>query len=425
MAAIYSDNINFIGNKPNFERDRVKTLAQLLAEEPAKRRYPFGHIVFCEEDNNHYKFNYNYEVPGTTSKNDVTGWFEKVIALSLSQTTGDNTGAVMSQAAVSAELDALDDKLDYRTAAILGRISQVSRANLNSGESMSLNIPPILTGVTIQLRAAINISYSGVIFSIANAVISISKESVRIVIDGKESNIELDWDDYYGEFFQDFIFVDFRLQPNKSIRRCDMYIKSRNNCVDIFVGSLTVPMRDGITVSVSGSLLAPVLLVEQPISPTVLILDYADRVDYTDRGVTIAGYSGITSATAVALFDSILMRGRPDTAVWFVGAAELDEADANEIYIRNLDAFVEKCKLYGVRPILCTIPNTPNAGGLHIAQNDSIRRFSDKATIVDLAIFINGSTTGVTCPNGFWDAANNTVSEDGITLMYNIINSYL
>lgn len=105
MAAIYSDNINFVGNKPNFERDRVKTLAQLLAEEPAKRRYPFGHIVFCEEDNNHYKFNYDYENPGSTQRNSVTGWFEKVVALSLSQTTGDNTGAVMSQAAITAELE--------------------------------------------------------------------------------------------------------------------------------------------------------------------------------------------------------------------------------------------------------------------------------------------------------------------------------
>lgn len=105
MAAIYSDNINYVGNKPNFERDRVKTLAQLLAEEPAKRRYPFGHIVFCEEDNNHYKFNYDYENPGSTQRNDVTGWFEKVVALSLSQTTGDNTGAVMSQAAITAELE--------------------------------------------------------------------------------------------------------------------------------------------------------------------------------------------------------------------------------------------------------------------------------------------------------------------------------
>ena len=330
---------------------------------------------------------------------------------------------IQADTAITAELDALDDTLNCRTTAILGRISQVSREILNSGESMSLNIPPIMADVTILLRATINNGFSGVAFSIANAVISISKESVRIVIGGEERNIELDWDDYYGEFFQNFIFVDFRLQSNRGIGDCDMCIKSYNNSVDIHVGSLTIPMHNDIAVSVSGSLLTPVLLVDQPISSTVLILDYADRVDYTGNGVTITGYSGITSTVAVALFDSILTRGRPDAAVWFVGAAELDEADSNEIYDRNLDAFVTNCNLYGVRPILCTIPNTPR--GLHIGKNGIIRRFSDKAIIADIATFINGSITGVTYPNGFWDAANNTVSEDGITLMYYIINSYL
>ena len=77
MSSVFSDNISFIGNKPNFERDRVKTIAELLSEEPAQKRYPYGHIVFCEENGKHYKFNYNHKKPptDTTGWDSTTGWF--------------------------------------------------------------------------------------------------------------------------------------------------------------------------------------------------------------------------------------------------------------------------------------------------------------------------------------------------------------
>lgn len=76
MASVFSDNINFIGDKPNFDRDKVSAIAQLASEEPAQKRYPYGHIVFCEEDGCHYKFNYNHKNPPAESeKSSVTGWF--------------------------------------------------------------------------------------------------------------------------------------------------------------------------------------------------------------------------------------------------------------------------------------------------------------------------------------------------------------
>ena len=76
MAFNYMENISYNNNRPNFERDSVKTIAQLLAVNPAEKGYDYGHIVFCEEDGKHYKFNYDYENPPKESeKGSVTGWF--------------------------------------------------------------------------------------------------------------------------------------------------------------------------------------------------------------------------------------------------------------------------------------------------------------------------------------------------------------
>lgn len=79
MAFNYMENISYKNNKPNFERDAVKNLAALLAVDPTNKEYDYGHIVFCEEDGKHYRFNYNYNIPPADSEKDaVTGWFVPV-----------------------------------------------------------------------------------------------------------------------------------------------------------------------------------------------------------------------------------------------------------------------------------------------------------------------------------------------------------
>lgn len=76
MAFNYMENISYNNNRPNFERDSVKTVAQLLAVNPADKGYDYGHIVFCEEDGRHYKFNYDYDNPPANDEKDaVIGWF--------------------------------------------------------------------------------------------------------------------------------------------------------------------------------------------------------------------------------------------------------------------------------------------------------------------------------------------------------------
>lgn len=66
MAIQIGDNMGYRGKKPNFERDSFDTLAEMKA-------YPEtdiddGHLSYCKEDDNIYKFNSTNEVDETTGK---------------------------------------------------------------------------------------------------------------------------------------------------------------------------------------------------------------------------------------------------------------------------------------------------------------------------------------------------------------------
>lgn len=136
MASVFSDNINFIGDKPNFDRDKVSAIAQLASEEPAQKRYPYGHIVFCEEDGCHYKFNYNHKNPPAESeKSSVTGWFvpldkpvdftnlEEFVAQNGERLSQESERALAAENALSEELQNEIARATAAENALSGRIS--------------------------------------------------------------------------------------------------------------------------------------------------------------------------------------------------------------------------------------------------------------------------------------------------------------
>lgn len=51
---VIGDSIVLKSSKPNFERDQVKALSDL--KNARVTQYDLGHIVYCIEDGNHYKF---------------------------------------------------------------------------------------------------------------------------------------------------------------------------------------------------------------------------------------------------------------------------------------------------------------------------------------------------------------------------------
>lgn len=66
MALQLGSNIKYEGQLPNFVRDSFKTLADMKAFPELK--IDSGHISFCEEDRNTYKYDVNNSVDAVTGK---------------------------------------------------------------------------------------------------------------------------------------------------------------------------------------------------------------------------------------------------------------------------------------------------------------------------------------------------------------------
>ena len=66
MALAFSSNIAFKGIQPNFTRDSFKTLAEMKGYR--ENFLDPGHISFCEEDRNTYKYDPNNSVDAVTGK---------------------------------------------------------------------------------------------------------------------------------------------------------------------------------------------------------------------------------------------------------------------------------------------------------------------------------------------------------------------
>lgn len=66
------ESITLKSSKPNFERDQVKLLSDL--RNARVTQYDLGHIVYCIEDGNHYKFNGESE-----TFSDTTGYFRLLV----------------------------------------------------------------------------------------------------------------------------------------------------------------------------------------------------------------------------------------------------------------------------------------------------------------------------------------------------------
>lgn len=66
MAIALSSNLKYNGSFSNFTRDSFKTLSEMKSFE--EKFLDPGHISFCEEDRNTYKYDPNNSIDATTGK---------------------------------------------------------------------------------------------------------------------------------------------------------------------------------------------------------------------------------------------------------------------------------------------------------------------------------------------------------------------
>ena len=154
MATTLISNFSYNGKQPNFERDRVATVSELLAVDPLQQKYDYGHIVFCVEDGKHYRFMYNYDAPDDANYNTTTGWFQEL-------TTGSGEGSIdTSNLATKDELKAKQDAISD-----LGTIRSGAAKGATSVQEIQLNNDPVAQPtdgkVILQFKTINNKSITG------------------------------------------------------------------------------------------------------------------------------------------------------------------------------------------------------------------------------------------------------------------------
>ena len=102
----------------------------------------------------------------------------------------------------------------------------------------------------------------------------------------------------------------------------------------------------------------------------------------------------MTSAEALELMRYILNYFVPSEIVWFVGLHEADD-----VYRHSLDGFLKTCSDCGIRPVVCTLPNTSVYS--NVAKNEYIRSLN--VDVIDVALYINGTENSTYWPGEYWD----------------------
>lgn len=104
MALTIGDNFSYQGQKPNFERDRFDTLAEMKAF--AETSLDDGHLSYCVEDGKHYVFNSSNEEDATTGKwREFTSGISEIPEASDSEYGGIKTGYSESDKNYAVKLD--------------------------------------------------------------------------------------------------------------------------------------------------------------------------------------------------------------------------------------------------------------------------------------------------------------------------------
>lgn len=109
--------------------------------------------------------------------------------------------------------------------------------------------------------------------------------------------------------------------------------------------------------------------------------------------VMLAGYPGAAPREMYPLFVNSLAYGRPYMCVWALGMngdADPSSTTVGTLYYDYLMWFLDKCKIYNIIPILCTIPTVPSL--YHEARNSFIR--SSGYRYIDFADAVGAQADG-------------------------------
>lgn len=109
-----------------------------------------------------------------------------------------------------------------------------------------------------------------------------------------------------------------------------------------------------------------------------------------------AGIPGNTTAQMLARIDSDVLAYQPAIVIVMGGTNDLRHHQAPLAILRRLDVMIDKARIVGAVPVLCTIPPRNGYGKQVLALNAEIRKYAarDNVALLDLYQSI-GTRTGV------------------------------
>lgn len=107
--------------------------------------------------------------------------------------------------------------------------------------------------------------------------------------------------------------------------------------------------------------------------------------------ILLCGYGGMGAPAGLKQFKELLQIDTPEYAVWALGMNNGDRnGKINASWLSATEEFLALCKEYGITPILCTIPTTPNVNNR--LKNAWVENSGYRYIDFDLAVVENHAT---------------------------------
>lgn len=287
-------------------------------------------------------------------------------------------------------------RLRKRVAAMSGKstICREFLPRLDASKSISVRHIPSSKRVKYRFTANVD-SFSPITVKLGTAFkLVIYSDRMERFVDDMETPVgtyNFIWDDYTGGFFRG----QLDLIMNYDTERPEMWMQiwSGDNMVSY---NFKLPRPDEVarlSVSTQDSGVFSACMLKTDFFTSRDSLAFANALTRCVCAESI-GYKSMTSAEALELMRYILNYFVPSEIVWFVGLHEADD-----VYRHSLDGFLKTCSDCGIRPVVCTLPNTSVYS--NVAKNEYIRSLN--VDVIDVALYINGTENSTYWPGKYWD----------------------
>lgn len=305
-------------------------------------------------------------------------------------------------------------RLRKRVAAMSGKstICREFLPRLDASKSISVRHIPASKQVHYRFTANID-SFAPITVKLGSAFkFVVYSDRMEFFVDDLEDpkkTHEYIWDDYTGGFFRGRL--DLIMRYDIIHQRLCVQCFSGNNLAHFYSTLLRPDEVARLSVATQDSGVFSSCMLKSNFFLSNKNLAFANNPTCV-AGADCIGFKSMTSSEALELMRYVLNHVVPSEIVWFVGLHEADD-----VYRHSLDGFLKTCSDCGIRPVVCTLPNTSVYS--NVAKNEYIRSLN--VDVIDVALYINGTENSTYWHSWYWDEDTLSPTETAFDEIFNFI----